>query len=72
MDFPLQDHSAIFRSGPLRADNVRRAYPLVHLFDPALDLTRWVAYAKSLIRQNARAGGLRVIEIAEHDVGSAK
>ncbi len=62
MDLTSQDNSAIFRTVPLRPETVRRAYPLVHLFDRALDLTEWTTYAKSLIRQNARTGGLKAIE----------
>ena len=62
MNCPAPDESDIFCSTPLRSGNLRRAYPLVHLFDPRLDLPSWTTYAKSIIRQSSRIGGLRAIE----------
>ena len=53
---------AIFQAVPLKAETARRAYPLVRLFNPTMELADWLTYARSFGRNSARNAGLQVLE----------
>lgn len=52
---------AIFQAAPLKPEMARRAYPLVRLFNPTMELADWLTYARSFGRNAAKAG-LQVLE----------
>ncbi len=62
MDDLRSQPKAIFRSAPLKPAEARRAYPLVRLFNPAMELEDWLSYARSFARFSARSAGLHALQ----------
>ncbi len=62
MDDKPTIRNAIFQSAPLKPTSARRAYALVRLFNPQMDLPDWLTYARSFARHSARSAGLHALE----------
>ncbi|TAK47672.1 MAG: hypothetical protein EPO23_11680 [Xanthobacteraceae bacterium] len=57
----MQAATDIFEGELLGSHRARLAYPLVRLFDPAISLDSWLAFARRWSRQSAERGGLMAI-----------
>ena len=62
MKYLAQDERPIFRAAALPARTASRAYPLVHLADPMLDLPGWMARVREQTALPEGTGGLTAFE----------
>lgn len=51
----------IFHAAPLLPDEARLAYPLVQMFDPAVTLRDWLAFARRIQKRRPEQAGLMAV-----------
>lgn len=54
----------LFHAAPLSPDEARLAYPLVQMFDPAVTLRDWLAFARRLQKRKPEQAGLMAVRDA--------